>query len=106
MKRILLVGGTRHGQWMNVDRKLWNVRVPVANPVDIYSLDTGIPFETEVYIIERVPISFSLLNSVVECGIHDSLPFASVEKDRAIVSAIFQRDIADTFKEGGWAAWD
>lgn len=103
-KRILLVGGTRHGQWMDVERRSWNVKIPKANPVNIFSMEDT-DFGYEIYTIEKVPISFSTLTSVVECGIHEDLPFASTEKDRAIVSAIFQRDIAQTFKEGGWGQW-
>ena len=106
MKRVLLVGGSRHGQWMNVDRRDWTVRIP--KPVPISALAAGydttdILDYTEVYTIERVPIQFEGMRCVVEAGIWSDL--YGIERSKAVVAAIFQRDIAEQFKESGWGAW-
>lgn len=105
MKRVLLVGGSRHGQWLEVARTAASVKVTVANPVNIFDLgDSGLG--TEVYYIERVPVQFEMLRTVVLCGSHESLPWNSVEKAKMVVAALFQRDIAETFREGEWHTWD
>jgi hypothetical protein len=107
MRRVLLVGGSRHGQWMEVDRRAWNVKVPKPAPIPSFASEDYTTIDyldyTEIYNIERVPIQFEGLRCVVEAGIWSDL--YGIERSKAVVAAIFQRDIAEQFKESGWDAW-
>lgn len=103
MKRVLLVGGSSHGKWMDVDRREWNVRIP--KPVSVSTLAAGYDTTdlldyTEIYHIERVPIQFEGMRCVIEAGIWSEL--YGIERTKAIIAALFQRDIAEQFRETGW----
>jgi len=92
---------------MEVDRRAWNVRV--AKPMSVTSAlytsdDTLLPDLTETYHIERIPIQMQDMRCVVEAAIWSEL--WGIDKTKATVYAIFQRDIAEMFKEDGWSAWD
>lgn len=109
-KRVLAVGGSRHGQWMDVDDKAWVWRVAkpsqplsIADIQDPTSLSVEVPDLHETYYIERMPIAMEDFRCVVLCGIDSGL-FGNA-RTRAVISAIFQRDIAEQFREGSWDTW-
>lgn len=106
MRRVLLVGGSSHGKWMEVDRRDWTVRIPKPIPISALAAGydtTDILDYTEVYSIERIPIQFEGMRCVIEAGIWSEL--YGIERTKAIIAAMFQRDIAEQFKESSWDAW-
>lgn len=100
-----------HGRWIEVDKRDYVIRVP--KPLDTSAVwdpnpdSLSVPSVldlTETYWVETIPVEINELRTVVKAGIWTSLH--GVEKTKALVNALFQRDIADTFSEKMWSEWD
>lgn len=109
MKRVLLVGGSKHGQWIEVPDSDYVIRVakpmdniPIYNEENPYSVPSVLDM-TETYWLEKFPIEIQELRCVVPAAIWTG--FHGIDKTRATVHAIFQRDIAEMFSSKDWAQW-
>jgi hypothetical protein len=100
-----------HGRWIEVDKRDYVIRVP--KPLDTSAVWSSEPESlavpsvldlTETYWVETLPIEINELRVVVKAGIWTSLH--GVDKTKATVHAIFQRDIAEMFSEKVWNEWD
>lgn len=102
MKRVLLVGGQRHGEWVQVEDNAWTFRVMRENrPIWDYNPESvEVPFEQDVYHLEKVPIDFQGVRAVIPTMILSGL--FGTEKSLKVIQAIFQRDIAELFRTGEW----
>ncbi|MFM9616873.1 hypothetical protein ACKI14_02785 [Streptomyces turgidiscabies] len=99
-RRVLLVGAHLDGQWVDVREGAFSHRV--HKPMEIeFSTDpkqTTIPVPEFVdYHLERVPIAIRTARADVWIGVAQDL--RGLERDQAIVRALFQRDIAQLFQE-------
>lgn len=108
MKRVLLVGGSKHGQWIEVPDPDYVIRVAKPmNPLSVWNpdpeLDVSILDMSEDYWVEKIPIEMQELRCLIQAGIWTGLH--GIDKTRATVHAIFQRDIAEMFSSKDWAQW-
>lgn len=103
--KTLFVGGSKHGQWGDIPSNTfaWKVLAPATTWTP--DGDSGVlPDPTETYWIDKVPIEINDLRCVVRTAVWTGLP-RGIDKTRAVVSAIFQRDIAEMFSERSWDEW-
>lgn len=94
-----------HGRWIEIDKREYVIRVP--KPLDISAVWSEDPLTVsplddlvENYWVETVPFEINELRTVIQVGVWTSLH--GVEKTKAMIHAVFQRDIAETFGEKGW----
>lgn len=104
-RRVLLVGGHLDGQWVDIPRSEVNYRIP--KPMDLTAEwrlkqgnqdDVSLPMPEFVdYRLERMPIAIRTANAVLWIGVASDL--FGPERDKAVVRALFQRDVAQLFRE-------
>lgn len=99
---VLLIGGHLDGQWADVPAR--DRRHRVMKPMRIHAVslidtnDTSIPVPELVdYVLERIPIR--IRDAAADLWIATPTTLHGPERDLAIVRAIFQRDVAQQFKE-------
>lgn len=102
MKRVLLVGGSRHGEWVQVEDNAWTFRVMREEPFPrVYDPESiEVQFEQDVYHLEKTPIDMQGVRAVIPTMILSGL--YGTEKALKVIQAIFQRDVAEMFKTGDW----
>lgn len=102
-RRVLLIGEHLDGHWVDVPTSAYTQRAAKPFWVKDAALaqtsgDTCIPFPEYVdYRIERMPIAIRSARADIWIGIASTLH--GPDRDLAIVRAIFQRDVAQQFKE-------
>jgi hypothetical protein len=104
-RRILLIGGHLDGRWVDVPKPEFTYRAPKPMHLDVAAwlkqgaqADVSVPMlEFVEYRLERMPIAIRTANAVVWIGVASDL--FGPERDRAIVRALFQRDVAQLFQE-------
>ena len=99
---VLLIGGHLDGQWVDVpiDERHYRALKPsrITMTTGFHADDLGIPVPELVdYRLERMPIRIR----DVEADLWIATPSTlyGPERDLAVVRAIFQRDVAQQFKE-------
>lgn len=102
-KRVLLVGGSRHGTWVDIPMSHYTVRLPKPTVLGYGSETDLLPDFIENYWVEKVPVEINELRCVILAGIWTG--FHGVDKTKALVHALFQRDIVEKFDERGWDEW-
>lgn len=99
-RRVLLIGAHLDGQWANVQAGAYTYRVPkpvdFSFPADPKLTDLSMP-EIVDYRLERLPIAIRSVRAELWVGVASGL--FGPERDRAIVRALFQRDVAQLFRE-------
>ncbi|MEV0220913.1 hypothetical protein [Streptomyces sp. NPDC050704] len=104
-RRVLLIGAHLDGTWVELPEHEHAYRVAKPFRIDVAAWakqveqhDVGIPLPDVVeYRIERIPIAINTASAVVWIGVASGL--FGLELDRAVVRALFQRDVAQLFRE-------
>lgn len=100
---VLLIGEHLNGHWIDVAEDAHSHRVHKPMPLDCRNLPhtaagAGIPLPEFVdYRIEPIPIAIRSARADIWIGVATTL--YGPDRDLAIVHALFQRDIAQRFKE-------
>lgn len=104
-RRVLLVGGHLDGQWVDIPQPEFTYRVPKPMDLGVEAWlkqgaqdDISLPMPEFVdYRLERMPIAIRTANAVLWIGVASDL--FGPERDKAVVRALFQRDVAQLFRE-------
>jgi hypothetical protein len=100
VRRVLLIGAHLDGQWVDMSGNAISYRVP--QPMELQLLADPDPVQVPLpefvdYRLERFPIAIRSARADVWIGVVAEL--RGQERDLAIVRALFQRDVAQLFRE-------